>query len=78
MLIKVCPKCEGDGFLRVPVGYIDDRHDIAHATMIYADGTRWPAMSERPMEHVPPGCRSRMISPALNARALAKSNGAGA
>lgn len=55
MLIKVCPQCKGDGFWHLPINEIDDRYDIAEATMIYPDGKRWPAMSEGPVEHVPKG-----------------------
>lgn len=45
MLMKVCPHCKGDGFWRRQAKDTSPFQNMAHATMIYADGSRWPAMA---------------------------------
>lgn len=69
MLIN-CLQCNGDGFWRLPVEDIDDRYDLTIATMIYADGKRWPAMSEEPIEKVPSGNPVAYEFPCFKCRGL--------
>lgn len=69
MLIN-CPQCKGKGFWRLPVEDIDDRYDLALATMIYADGKRWPGMSEGPIWRVPTGDPVTYEFPCFRCRGL--------
>lgn len=55
MIMKVCDHCKGDGFWRRLTKDVRPEQNCANATVIFADGGRYPAMyapiSERPASY---------------------------